>query len=122
MSDETRISDCRFCGQTAMVEAKSEAEALHLATMQCNCLNAQVYQETHMKAEEAAEEMKKLYLDENVPEEVILMMAQNIILMRDNQLAEAQYKLPSGKKLKMKYNGSDYTIECSKADKKKVHV
>ena len=59
---------------------------------------------------------------ENVPEEVILMMAQNIILMRDNQLAEAQYKLPSGKKLKMKYNGSDYTIECSKADKKKVHV
>ena len=122
MSDETRISGCRFCGQTAMVEAKSEAEALHLATMQCNCLSAQVYQETHTKAEEATAEMKKMYFDESVPEEVILMMAGNIVLMRDNHLAEVQYKLTTGKKLKMKYNGSDYTIECSKSDKKKVHV
>ena len=122
MSDTAKFSACKYCGQTAMVEAQTEAEALHLATMQCNCFSAKGYQETHTKAEEATAEMKKLYFDESVPEEVILMMAGNIVLMRDNHLAEVQYKLPTGKKLKMKYNGSDYTIECSKADKKKVHV
>ena len=54
--------------------------------------------------------------------EIIDLMKQNIDLMRDGVLAEAQYKLRNGKKLKVKYSGSNYTIECSKADKKKVDV
>ena len=119
---ETRLSACKFCGQTAMVEAVTEAEARHLATMQCDCFDARLYKEIHERAEHAAAEMKVLYEEENVPEEVINEMLQNIQLMRDNQLTEAQYKLPTGKKLKIKYNGSNYTIECSKADKKKVDV
>lgn len=122
MSELTRLSACRFCGQTAMVDALTEAEALHLATMQCDCFDAGLYKETHERAECAAVEMQALYEAENVPKEVINEMLQNIQLMRDNQLTEAQYKLPSGKKLKIKYNGSNYTIECSKADKKKVDV
>lgn len=119
---ETRLSACKFCGQTAMVEAVTEAEARHLATMQCDCDEAIRYKEMYRKAEEAVAKMEALYEEENVPEEVINEMLQNIQLMRDNQLTEAQYKLPTGKKLKIKYNGSNYTIECSKADKKKVDV
>ena len=122
MSDITKISACKYCGQTAMVDAVTEAEALHLATMQCDCDEAMRYKEMHRKAEEAVAKMEALYGDESVPEEIIELMKQNIGLMRDGIIAEAQYKLRNGKKLKVKYSGSNYTIECSKADKKKVDV
>ena len=119
MSD-TRLSACKYCGQTTMVEAQTEAKALHMATMQCDCDEAMRYKDMHRKAEEAVEKMEALYSDESVPEEIIDLMKQNIDLMRDGVLAEAQYKLRNGKKLKVKYSGYSYTIECSKADKKKV--
>ena len=122
MSELTRVSACRFCGQTAMVDATTEAEALHLATMQCDCDEAIRYKEMYRKAEEAVAKMEALYDDESVPEEIIKLMKQNIGLMREGVITEAQYKLRNGKKLKVKYTGSNYTIECSKADKKKVDV
>lgn len=122
MSDITKISACKYCGQTAMVEAETEAEALHLATMQCDCDEAQRYKDMHRKAEEAIVEMRNLYSAEQVPDEIIQLMEKNITMMRDGLLAEAQYKLKNGKKLKVKYSGYNYSIECSQSDKKKVDV
>ena len=119
---ETRMSACKFCGQTAMVEAETEAEALHLATMNCRCQEACAYQEAYWKAEEAITEMREMYGTEKVQERLVDSMEDNIRMMALGIIAKVQYDLPNGKKLKVTKKGSSFSIECSRADKKKVDV
>ena len=71
------IGACKYCGQTAMVDAETEAEAVYQATMACDCVGAVQYREMQTKAGEAIAEMNELYLAEKVPERIIELMQQN---------------------------------------------
>lgn len=119
---ETRLSACKFCGQTTMVEAVTEAEALHLATMQCDCEDAFNYRSVYMKAEEAVTEMKALYGAEKVQDRLIETVEECINIMALGMLTKMALELPNGKKLKVARKGHGFSVECSKADKKKVDV
>lgn len=119
---ETILSACRYCGQTAMVEAETEAEALHLATMECDCEDAIEYQQLHVKMEEAITEMREMYKQERIQEHLINMMEDNIRIMASGHMSKAQYELPNGKKLKVTKKDRGFSVECSQANKKKVEV
>lgn len=116
------IGACKYCGQTAMVDAETEAEAVYQATMACDCVGAVQYREMQTKAGEAIAEMNELYLAEKVPERIIELMQQNIQEMAEYNLTRAQFILPNGKKLTVTRKGQGFTVETQKADKKKVDV
>lgn len=40
MSEIIEFGACKYCGQIALVNAKTEAEAAQLATQQCDCAEA----------------------------------------------------------------------------------
>ncbi len=120
--DHTRISACKFCGQTAMVEAETEAEAIHEATMHCDCDEARRYQEIKMRAEDAGLKMSQMYRDENVPEEIINLMYQTIDQMVEGRLQRTQFILPNGQKMQITMKGRGFIIEHSQAEKKKAEV
>jgi len=122
MSDTAKFSACKYCGQTAMVEAQTEAEALHLATMQCDCEEALNYRSVYMKAEEAVTEMKEMYSAEKVQDRLIDIAEECIGIMALGMLNKMTLELPNGKKLKVARKGHGFSVECSKADKKKVEV
>lgn len=122
MSENTIFSACKYCGQTAMVEAQSEAEALHLATMQCDCEEAFNYRSVYLKAEEAITEMHEMYSDEKVQDRLTDIAEECIRIMALGMLTKMTLELPNGKKLKVARKGHGFTVECSKADKKKVDV
>ena len=92
------ISACKYCGQTAMVDAETEAEALHQAIMACDCIDAERYREIQIKAEGAILEMQQMYQAEKVPERIIELMRQNIWEMVEHNLTRAQFILPNGEK------------------------
>jgi len=119
---ETKLSACKYCGQTAMVDAETEAEALHLATMECDCEEAIAYQQIHMKMEEAITEMREMFQAERIQEHLINMMENNIRTMAAGLMSKAQYDLPNGKKLKVTKRDRGFSVECSSANKKKVEV
>ncbi len=116
------IGACKYCGQNAMVDAETEAEAIYQATMSCDCVGAIQYREMQTKAGEAIVEMSELYQAEKVPERIIELMRQNIREMAEHKLTRAQYILPNGKKLTVTRKGQGFTVETQKADKKKVDV
>lgn len=118
----TKLSACKYCGQTAMVDAQTEAEALHLATMQCDCEDAFNYKSVYLKAEEAVTEMKVLYGSEKVQDSLIDIIEECISIMALGMLTKLAMELPNGKKLKVARKGHGFSVECSKADKKKVDV
>ena len=120
--DKIRITACKFCGQTVMVEADTEAEALHEATMRCNCDEALRYQEIRMRAEDAGLQMSQMYKAENVPEEIISQMYKAIDQMVEGRLQRAQLILPNGQKLQVTLKGTGFIVEHSQAEKKKVEV
>lgn len=120
--DKIRITACRFCGQTAMVEADTEEEALHEATMRCNCDEALRYQEIRTRAEDAGLQMSQMYKSENVPEEIISLMYKLIDQMIESKLQKAQLTLPNGQKLQVTLKGTGFVVEHSQAEKKKVEV
>ncbi len=120
--EHTRISACKFCGQTAVVEAETEEEALHEATMHCDCEEARRYQEIGMRAEDAGFKMSQMYEAENAPEEIIGLMYKAIDQMAEGRLQKAQFILPNGQKLQVTLKGVGFIIEHSQAEKKKVEV
>lgn len=120
--DKTRITACRFCGQTAMVEADTEEEAVYEATMRCNCDEALCYQEIRIKAENAGLQMSQMYKAENIPEEIISLMYKVIDQMVESRLQKAQLTLPNGQKLQVTLKGTGFVVEHSQAEKKKVEV
>lgn len=115
-------SACKYCGQMASVEAETEAEALHLATMGCNCEDALNYQEIYIRAENATLEMQELYKDEKVQQKVIDLSATCIELMAGGLLQGMQLALPNGKKLKISKKGNGFTVSCSRSDSRQVSV
>ncbi len=119
---ETKLSACKYCGQTAMVDAVTEAEALHMATMQCDCEDAFNYRSVYMKAEEAVTEMKEMYSAEKVQDRLIEITKDCIGIMAQGMLTKITLELPNGKKLKVARKNHGFSVECSKADKKKVDV
>ena len=120
--DKMRIAACKFCGQTIMVEADTEAAALHEATMHCDCEEAIRYQDIQIRAENAGLEMSQMYRAENVPEEIISLMYKAIDQMIANKLQKALFILPNGQKLQITLKGRGFVIEHNQAEKKKVEV
>lgn len=116
------ISACKFCGQTALIETENEAEALHLATMGCNCEEALNYREIYTRAAEAVEEMQELYREERVQERIIAIFREAIDLMALGIMTQCNVTLPNGKKLKISKRGNGFTINCARSDSKQVSV
>lgn len=100
---ESKTGNCRFCGQSSIVEGGADMTAPQLeeaATMRCACDDAKLYQETANRRGTAKQRAQELF-GENAGEykqqEDILELINNAIdLVCDKKMKQATFKFRTG--------------------------
>lgn len=97
------IGACRFCGQIARAEGKSQEERNVQATLQCDCLDAQEFQRKVQQEEKARENIRGL-LSQEYPEAAGLL-EEAIQALQEYKIASIQIDTGRGMKAKMAITG-----------------
>lgn len=112
-----KIPVCKFCGQfNAKVELSddmTQSETVELATLNCDCPNARIYQRKQEQAEKAKAELESLFLEDDeihnikaADSVVVDLLKEAVDLIADDKIYQISVKLTRGGTAEVKATSS----------------